>query len=162
MTIEFDFKNKEKYKDISDKVKSKLTYQDGKISEEESHSCYYENLPEGITKEVVDKISKYNNKFIIGAHIAFAEMASDVFLNKDKNIETINAEVGYFGPHDSLKVTIDKSKKYNNFLATDGETEITKHLVMKAEVTSTSSKPYGLKSVREALSQEFEKLLKGS
>ncbi len=160
MTIKFSSEAVYKYRELADSVKENLEYADGSIREKESHSAYYAGLPDGFTKEKVEDLSKYNAKFNTAAHVAVGEVASDVF-KKHKDIDSVEAEVGFFGSQDKLSMTVSRQKTYNNFLANEGEPkEVTKHLAMKTTVTTHSAKGYGLKSVREAMGEEFEKLVK--
>ena len=160
MAIQFKSEQVAKYRDLADSVKENLEYSDGNIREKEPHSAYYSNLPEGFTKEQVEDLSKYNAKFNTAAHVAVGEIAAEVF-KKNKSVESVEAEVGFFGAQDKISMTVSRQKTYNNFLAGEGEPkEVTKHLVMKTTVTTHSAKGYGLKSVREAMGEEFEQLLK--
>lgn len=155
MSIKFKSENIQKYQDLANSIKENLQVEGSNIKEKESHSAYYNNLPDGITKDQVETISKYNGKFITAAHVAIGDLASDIF-KKDKSIDTVEAEVGYFGKNDSINVTVNRSKTYNNFLAKEGEPkEITKQLVMSTTVETSSAKGVSLKAVKESMSEEF-------
>jgi len=160
MSVTFKSENLSKHKELSDKIKEALVVEGTSIKEAESHSAYFNNLPEGISRKEVEEVAKYNTKFVTAAHVALGEVAADVFVN-DKSAQEVNATVGFFGKSDSIDVTINRNKTYQNHLASnDDEKEVTKHLVMKTTVTSQSMKGYGLKSIRESMSDEFQGLFK--
>lgn len=158
MTVNFKSENVMKHKDLSDKIKSSLEVNGTTIKEKESHSAYLSNLPEGIERKHVEDLAKYNSKFVTSAHIAVGELAADIFKH-DKSATQVEAQVGFFGKTDSIEVAVSRSKTYQNHLAErDEDKEITKHLVMKTTVTSQSVKGYGLKAVRDSMSEEFQGL----
>jgi len=158
MAVSFNNETVNKYKDLSDKIKENLTNEGNVVKEKEPHSAYYNNLPEGITKEQVEKLSKYNSRFVTAAHVAVGEMAAELF-TKDKSLETVEAEIGFFGKNDTINMTVHREKVYQNHLAKDpSEQEIRKNLVIQTTVTTTSAKGYGVKAVREAMSEEFKNM----
>lgn len=160
MTVNFKADNLQKHKPLSSKIKEACVVDGTSIKETESHSAYYGNLPEGITKKEVEELAKYNSKFVTAAHVAVGEMASEIFV-KDKNASEVNAQIGYFAKTDDISIAVSRSKIYQNHLAeNEADKEVTKHLVMKTTVTSQSVKGYGLKSVRESMSEEFQGLFK--
>lgn len=160
MSVNFKTENLQKHKELSDNIRNSLTTEGTSVKEKEGHSAYYSNLPEGITSKTVEDIAKYNTKFVTAAHVAIGELASEVFV-KDKSAQQVEAEIGFFGKQDKINITVDRSKTYQNHLAeNDADKEVTKHLVMKTTVTSQSVKGYGLKAVRESMSEEFQGLFK--
>ena len=160
MTVKFKSESIQKYRDLVDSIKDNLEVNGTNIKEKESHSAYYANLPEGITKTQVETISKYNSKFVTASHVAIGEMAADIF-QKDKNAQQVYGSIGFFSKSDSIDITVNRSKTYQNHLAeNEADKEVTKHLVMKAIVTTQSSKGYGVKSIKEAMSEEFQDMFK--
>jgi len=160
MSVNFKSENIAKYKELSDSIKDTLEVNDATIKEKEPHSAYYSNLPEDISKKQVEELAKYNSKFVTATHVAVGELAADIFKGK-KSIETVEAEVGYFGKADSISVSVVRSKTYQNHLAKEeADKEVTKQLVMQTTVTSQSAKGYGLKAVRESMSEEFAGMFK--
>ena len=160
MSVNFKSENVQKYKELSDKIKETLTTQETSIKEKESHGAYYANLPEGFDRKAVEDLAKYNSKFVTAAHIAVGELATEIFKSK-KSIDSVDAEMGYFGKADSINVAVVRTKTYQNHLAKEeSEREVTKQLVMHTTVTSQSAKGYGLKAVREAMSEEFAGMFK--
>jgi len=160
MAVNFKSENLAKHKDLSDSIKSNLNVEGHSIKEKESHGSYYSNLPDGVEKKHVEEIAKYNSKYITAAHVAVGELAAEVFL-KDKSDTPVEAEIGIFGKQDTLNITVDRSKTYQNqFGESEADKQITKHLVMKTTVNSQGMKGYGLKSVRDHMSEEFQGLFK--
>ncbi|EKD89542.1 MAG: hypothetical protein ACD_33C00045G0009 [uncultured bacterium] len=160
MAINFKSDNIQKFKHLSDAIKTNLKADGSSIKETETHSAYIANLPEGITKDTVEDISKYNSKFVTAAHIAVGELSSEI-MKKDKSVETVEAEIGYFGKNDSLSITVNREKTYQNYLAKDGDPkEVVKHLVMNTTATIHSAKGSSLKSVKESMSEEFQGMFK--
>lgn len=154
--VNFKADNIQKYKDLSDKIKEGLSVTGTTIKEKEGHSAYYANLPEGHTQKSVEELSKYNSKFVTATHVAVGELASGIF-KQDKNAQQVEASVGFFGKSDSIDLTVNRTKVYQNHLAdNDADKEITKHLVMKATVNTQSTKGYGVKAVKESMSEEFQ------
>jgi hypothetical protein len=160
MTVVFKAENVNKHRDLTDKIKETLVYDDATFKEAESHSAYHANLPEDISRKQVEELGKYNTKFVTATHIAVGELAAEIF-QKEKRIHEITASIGYFGKTDNIDITISRSKVYQNHLAeNNADKEVTKHLVMKTTVTSQSAKGYGLKSIRESMSDEFADMFK--
>lgn len=160
MAVNFKSENIQKYKDLSDSIKSNLEAKNSIITEKEPHLAYYNNLPEGITKKEAEELSKYNSKFVTAAHVAVGELAADMFKG-DKSLEAVEAKIGYFGKSDNINITVFKEKTYQNHLAKDGEPkEVTKHLVMSTSIDTISAKGYGLKAVRDSMTEEFSNMFK--
>lgn len=155
MSVNFKAENLQKHSELAAKVKSCLVVNGATIKEGESHSAYIANLPEGHTAKSVEELSKYNGKFVTATHIAVGELAAEVF-KENKGIETIEAEVGYFGKTDAINISVSRTKTFQNHLAKDpSEKEVVKQLVMHTTVTSSSVKGSGLKAVRDSMSEEF-------
>lgn len=156
MSVTFKSEAIQKHKDLSDKIKENLQVQNAAITEKEPHSAYYANLPEGVDQKHVEALTKYNSRFVTAAHVAVGELASDVFI-QNPTVNEVTARIGFFGKTDEIDISASRQKLYQNHLAAEGEPkEITKHLVLKTTITSQSTKGYGLKSVREAMSEEFQ------
>lgn len=152
MAVNFKTESLQKHKDLADKIKSGLVAEGSTIKEQESHSSYFGNLPEGLDRETVESVAKYNNDFVSAAHVAIGELSADLFRN-DKEIDKVQAQVGFFGKRDKITATVNRSKTYkNNFAEKEEDKELTKHLVISSTVETSG---YGLKSIREAMSTEF-------
>ena len=88
------------------------------------------------------------------------ELGAEIF-SDDSSINQVEAQVGFFGKNDHINMSILRQKTYKNNLAGDeNNKEVTKHLVMKTTVTSQSVEGYGLKAVRESMSEEFKDMFK--
>lgn len=155
MSVNFKSENLQKHKDLANKIKDNLVAENNIIKEKTPRLAYIENLPEGITPEQVEELSKYNGKFVTAAHVAVGEMAADIFKGS-KSIENVEAEVGYFGKNDSINISVARTKTFQNHLAKDdADKEVTKYLVMQTTITTASAKGTGLKAVRDSMSEEF-------
>lgn len=160
MAVNFKNETVKKHSDLSDKIKENLVVEENTIKEKESHSAYYNCLPEGIDKKTVDELTKYNSKFVTASHVAVGEMAADLMLNNSA-INEVNAEIGYFGKSDKIEINVTRKKTYQNHLTDDPtKKEVIKHLVMHSSIDSISSKGYGIKAVKEAMSEEFQGMFK--
>ena len=142
-----------------DKIKAALQRGDNNtkgaatFKEAEPHTAYNACLAEGLTPEIIEKVSQNNQAFAKATHIAVAELAGDVFV-ADPNIDKVVASVGYFGGNSSLITSVDRSKEYPNIKAGEGEpTKITKHLVVSQD---EDIRGHGLKSLKDSLSAEFK------
>lgn len=159
MAVKFKNETVEKYQDLAVKIKDNLEASGSTIKEKEERKPYYENLPEGITEEQVKELSKYNAKYMTAAHVAVGEVAAEIML-KNNSIDQVRAEVGFFGPHDSISFTIDREKVYQNHLSSDGPKEVVKNLVITSSADIQSARGISLKAVREAMGAEFKNMLK--
>lgn len=154
----FTSDNVQKYKPLSGEIKKGLTVNGATIKENESHATYYANLPEGHTQKSVEELAKYNSKYVTASHVAVGELATEVFL-ENPSVNQVEAQIGFFGKSDNIEISVSRSKTYQNHLAeNDADKEVTKHLVMKTTVTSTSAKGYGVKAVKDSMSEEFQGL----
>lgn len=152
MTVNFKSENLQKHQPLATKIKETLVVDGSAIKEEESHKAYFENLPEGIDKSTVENVAKYNQNFVTAAHVAVGEIAADQF-NKNKELNRMDAKLGFFGKRDNVELTVHREKEYrNNFAETEEEKTLKKHLVINSSVSSSD---YGLKSIRDSMSEEF-------
>jgi hypothetical protein len=152
--------SKQDYNALASKIKENLAVQDGAIEEKEKHSVYDQNLPDGITPETVKSISKYNASFVNASHIAVGQMAAELF-KEDKKKQTVNASIGFFGPDDTVDITVHRSKTFTNSFAKEGEPkEVEKTLYMQSSTTVRSNNGSGLRSLKEELSKELSSMFK--
>ncbi len=152
MAVTFKNETLAKHSQLAGSIKNNLVVENTTIKEQESHKAYYENLPEGIQKETVETIAGYNQSYVAAAHVAVGEIAADEF-NKNKELERLDAQLGFFGKKDSIEMTVHREKTYrNNFAETEEDKQLKKHLVVTASVKSSG---HGLKPIREAMSEEF-------
>jgi len=151
---------KEYYYELAEKIQQNLVVNEGTIEEKNRHSVYDENLPEGITPEMVNSIAKYNAAFINASHVAVAKMAAELF-KEDERKNSVNASIGFFGPDDTVDITVHRSKTFTNSFAKEGEPkEVEKTLYMQSSVTVRSNNGVGLRNLKEELSKELSSLFK--
>lgn len=155
MSVEFKSDKLTKYRVLADKIKANLKTEKASIKEETSHGAYFANLPEGIEEKVAKELAKYNSDFVSAAHLAIGETAADMF-KKEKTLNKVNAEIGFFGNRDKITATVDRTKQYTNaFAEKEEDKKITKHLVVSSSVQTSG---FGLKSIRNEMSKEFKDL----
>lgn len=155
MAVNFKTESLLKHVDLTTKIKENLVVEGATIKESEPHFSYFQNLPEEVTKEQVEALAKYNNKFVTSTHIAVGELAADAML-ANAEITRMDAKVGFFGARDSVEVTVHREKTYtNNFAKSDEDKELRKNLVMN---TTISTSGYGLKAVKDSMSEEAKGL----
>ncbi len=160
MAVNFKASNIEKNRDLIDAVKKTLTVENEAIKEKVSHQAYEENLPEGVTMDQVKKLTKYHNKLIPAYHVAVGEMAADIFLEKP-SCNVVPASIGFFGENDTVDIEVSRKKTFTNQWAEKEEDKkVDKYLCMKTNVTIQSSHGHGVKSLRDAMSKEFEDMFK--
>lgn len=160
MSVKFTSENLQKHGELAGKIKAGLTVEGTTIKEKESHSAYIANLPEGHTAKSVEELSKYNGRFVTATHVAVGELAADIFKG-NKSVDSVEAEIGYFGKNDSISINVAREKVFQNHLAKDpSEKEVVKNLVMHTTVSSSSVKGSGLKAVRDSMSEEFSGMFK--
>lgn len=152
MAVKFNSESLKKHSDLAEKIKSTLNVEGTSIKEEESHKAYFDNLPEGVDRETVENVAKYNQNFVAAAHLAVGEIAAQEF-NENKDVERLDARVGFFGKRDNVEMTVHRQKTYrNNFAENEADKELKKHLVINSSVSSSD---FGLKPIRDAMSEEF-------
>lgn len=155
MSVTFKAEGLKKHEGLVGNIKSALTVEGTAIKEKESHSAYYSGLPEGFDPEKVETLAKYNNQFVQATHVAIGELATETMLANEE-ITRMDAKVGYFGQRDNIEVTVHKNKTYrNNFAEKEEDKELQKHLVMN---TSINTSGYGLKAIKDMLSEEAKGL----
>jgi len=149
---------KKDYTELADKIQKNLEVQDGNIEEKEKHSVYDQNLPDNITPDMVKSLAKYNAAFVNASHIAVGRMAANLF-KEDKKKQTVNASIGFFGPDDTVDITVHRSKTFTNSFAKEGEPkEVEKTLYMQSSVTVRSNNGSGLRNLKEELSKELSSI----
>lgn len=153
MSVTFKNETVAKHRALADKIKAGCKAEGTQIKENESHSAYNGNLPNGWTAEDIKTLSMYNLDFNKASHVAVGEMSADMF-NADSELKKVQAKVGYFAAADSLIFSVERSRTYNNSLAAAGEpTKVTKNLVISCDEDIRGT---GLKSLKDAMSLEFK------
>lgn len=155
MTVNFKTDSLKKHEPLTGEIKKSLTVEGSTIKETESHFAYFQNLPEQISKEQVETLAKYNNQFVQSSHIAVGELATEAML-ANPDLTRMDAKLGFFGPRDSVEMTVHRDKTYrNNFAENEEDKELKKSLVMN---TSINTSGYGLKAIKDSMSEEAKGL----
>lgn len=145
---------------IAEVIKSNLDYtvneSVAKVEEKERRSSYLSCLPEGVDKEIIDKVDKYNREFIAATHRAVGETASEI-MKKDKAVQTVTASVGFMGARDSIDLNVERQVEMKNNFAKEGQPDtVVKHLYMTGKV-NTHVPSSVVKSIKEELAEAFRK-----
>ena len=90
----------------------KIEVADGMATTTVEKDLYLKNLPEGLTKETIEKVQDYNSVYFAATAKAFGEAAIPV-LKENKKIDSISADFPMIGK-DNWAVNIDRSKEYPN------------------------------------------------
>lgn len=136
--------------DYSAKVKKQLSIdnQTG-ICTGDLQKVYDENLPEGITPEVVKKISEYDGTVVSGTVHAVGEMAVEA-MAKHSGINKVTGDFT-FGHRASLNIAVDRKKEVVNNFSPERET-IVKHGAVREEVHYRAGRGGGqLSAVKQAI-----------
>lgn len=146
-----------KSRDLADAIKTNLKVEvvgeTANISEKVPHAAYDVNLPDGITPDMVNTLSKYHGNFSRAQHVAVMETSAEIF-NAHKTINRVEASVGVFAHGDHSDMTVDRSRTFPNNKAKEGEaTTVEKHLYV---TESTTYKGTTFKALKNALSAEFK------
>lgn len=134
---------------LSKKIEAQLELDDKSGVGSAKTDVYHDNLPEGLTKEVVTQVKDYDTTFVAAAtyaagKMAVAAMAGNQSLNTA--LTTLN-----MGGKDSLVVHTERSKVFENRLGGKNE-EITKFGATTASLTVYAGKNGGqLKAARNAI-----------
>lgn len=141
-----------KNRSLVDSIKGNLQHEGAVIKEKTVHQAYDQNLPEGLTPEIIKELSHYNGTFANATRVAIGEMAAEIF-NADKEVNRVEGSVGYFAHGDSMNVTVDRTRKYVNPKTTgEDDKTVTKHLVI---TDSFELKGASYKSLKDSMSTEF-------
>lgn len=152
MSVNFKADSLQKHQPLAAKIKESLVVEGSKAREEESHKAYFDNLPEGIDRATVENVAKYNQNYVSASHVAVGEIAAEQF-NNNKDLNRMDVEIGFFGKRDKIELTVHREKEFRNNFAENEEDKVRKkHLVINSSISSSD---YGLKSIRDAMSEEF-------
>lgn len=117
---------------LSDKIRNgglEINKTDGVVTETKSN--YDDNLPEGITSEVVEKISDYNTRFVAASAHAFGALSVEA-MQKNKKLDVTSGELK-LGPKDMVRHAMTRSKDYSFGSGNERKT-VTKVGVLATEV----------------------------
>lgn len=115
-----------------------------------AEDMYKDNLPTGVTMEVVKAVSDYNTTFVAAGAHAFGQVAVDA-MKANKKMDRISVDIP-MGVKDNVSYTVDRLKEIPNRFG-NGET-IVKHGVVTTSYEVRAGKNGGqLKAVRNLISE---------
>lgn len=115
-----------------------------------AEDMYKDNLPTGVTMEVVKAVSEYNTNFVAAGAHAFGQAAVDA-MKANKKMDRISVDIP-MGMKDQVSYTVDRLKEIPNRFG-NGET-IVKHGVVTTSYEVRAGKNGGqLKAVRNMISE---------
>lgn len=120
---------------------------------------YEQNLPDGLTLEVVGRVNNYDTDFIAAGAKVFGEL-SLAAMSKDKQLNETTGELGMYGKN-NVSYHFDRTREHVN--PTDPSADrIIKHGVLTTKYEVNASRNNGdLKRVRNTLMEEAMNALKG-
>ena len=109
--------------DLQDKILQRLSMNKETGIAEVPKETYEQLLPEGLTKEIVNKVNNYKFNMAAASYYALGETANPVFEN-NPDLEKVTLKIPMFGESDNISIELDRVKHVvskNN----DGEVVIT-------------------------------------
>jgi len=123
----------------------------------ENKSLYEENVPEGLTVEVIEKVADYNTKFIAAGAFAFGNIAINAMAS-NKSLDNATATFKMIDK-DSVSYNLERHKVFNNHLG-NGEA-IDKYGVITTSYDVRGGKNAGqLKTARKLIAEIASSKLK--
>lgn len=122
---------------------------------------YHDNLPEGLTKQVVTEVSNYNSDFIAASTYAFGKLAVDA-MKGNTGLTTATVEIPMAGK-DNVAIATERQHVFNVPSRGEGKPEeITKYGSTTVAYTVHNGKNAGqLKAARNAIVEMATAALKG-
>lgn len=153
MTTTTIFKNEKvaSHRQLADRIKEASVVTRGVITEKEGERTYDANLPEGITKEMIGKISAYNSDFTKATIVAVTEMAADFFI-ENTEAKTVTSSHGFFNEKDTIKLTVDRERSYPPAPKAESKDPVKKMMVVRTDHDYHGGSTSALRS---AISEEF-------
>lgn len=155
----FNTPQTDKFQTLADSITENLDVKGNVVTEKEPHKPYYDNLPEGVTVELVETISDYNSKFITASHVAVGQLAADIFRN-EKDVHAVHGQIGFNGKNDNIEISVDRSKTYRAGFGPNDNGTVTKNLCMTASVNTKSTTGHHIDSVRKAMQTAYTESIK--
>lgn len=149
---------KQEVLDLSKKIAEGITLDTKTGHAEAADGIYEANLPEGLTTETVKAVGDYNTTFVAAGTHAFGTLAVEA-MKSTKSLNEATVQIKMHGK-DTLGVSVQRSKEYNNALAKEGEPKtVTKHGVITTTYDVVAGNNRGqLKAARNeiaALASEY-------
>jgi len=131
---------------LSEKIEKNIELNAKTGAAEDKSSSYEENLLDGLTMDIVNKVSDYNTQYIAASTLAFGNVSVAAMAgNKDLKQTSVQFNMG----RDSLGLTMDRSRTYPNNL--EGGVEVTKYGIV--------TQSYDVKSGHNAADLKAAKLI---
>ena len=142
-----------KYRELANKIKENLHFENGVISEK-NKDLYFDLLPEGIDRKTVEAYARHQNDYINAAHLAAAEIAGEHF-KKDKSLARATAEVSLGIRGDRLKLKLDRMREHLNprYKEHGGDPKVIKAMNINSREIIGG---WGLKSLKAEISEHFK------
>lgn len=157
--VKFSSSRAATHREAADLIHGHLTVDGNHVTETENNSAFSAFAEsQGVDQKTVKAVDGVRNKFVLGATLAFAEIATGI-MKKDSKVESVECSVG-LGQRHKLNDTIARDRVFRTpGFAGQAPGKVQKHLVQS--VTLGSDADRGLKGLRTELSEEAKKFLKG-
>ena len=135
---------------LSKKIEEAVSLSDNVIKEKDAGKVYEENLPAGLTIDLVQKINEYDAEFVAAGAHAFGSIAINA-MAENKNIKEITGELKTIDKN-KASYSIERSKEYTNHL--QGGEKTVKYGVVTTSYEIRAGKNSGqLKAVKNELAE---------
>jgi hypothetical protein len=129
----------------------------GIIKEKEPGKVYEQNLPDGLTLDLVEKINNYDTVFVAAGAHAYGNMAIKA-MAENKGLKQVTGELKTIDKN-KASYSVERSKEYVNHL--QGGEKTTKYGVTTTSYEIKAGKNSGqLKTVKNELAELALKMLK--
>jgi hypothetical protein len=136
--------------ELSKKIDTAVTFSDGTIRETNPGDVYKQNLPAGLTIDLVQKVNDYDAEFVAAGAHAFGSIAINA-MAEDKSLKHVTGELKTVDKN-KASYSIERSKEYVNHL--QGGEKTTKLGVTTVNYEIKPGKNSGqLKAVRNELAE---------
>lgn len=136
--------------ELAKKIETAVTIDNGAIKEKDAGKVYEENLPSGLTVDLVQKVNDYDAKFVAAGAHAFGSIAINA-MAEDKNLKTVTGELKTVDKN-KASYSIERSKEYVNHL--QGGERTVKYGVVTTSYEIRAGKNSGqLKAVKNELAK---------
>ena len=144
---------------LANKIEAGLSVNEKTGVGEAKADVYHDNLPEGLTKEVVTQVSNYNSDFVAASTYAFGRMAVKAMADNPA-LNSAFIDITMSGK-DTVSIETDRSRTFTK-PGDDTKAEITKYGSTSVAYTVHAGKNAGqLKAARNALVDLATQALKG-
>lgn len=136
---------------LSKKIEAAVSLSDdGVIKEKDAGKVYEENLPAGVTVDLVQKVNDYDAEFVAAGAHAFGSIAINA-MAENKNLKEVTGELKTVDKN-KASYSIERSKEYTNHL--QGGEKTVKYGVVTTSYEIRAGKNSGqLKAVKNELAE---------